>query len=35
MIRDGVKSVAKQGCCHESLWPYITRLLYAAAGSAR
>jgi C1A family cysteine protease len=22
MIRDGIKSLAKQGCCDESLWPY-------------
>jgi C1A family cysteine protease len=23
MLRDGIKALAKTGCCHEHLWPYI------------
>ncbi len=28
MLRDGIKTLAKQGVCTEALWPYIIREVY-------
>ncbi len=34
MIRDGIKTLAKQGCCAESKWPYVISKFASKPGAA-